>query len=226
MPRVHALPRAHGAVIHERGLRELLRRRICGLQDRRRLVRRCAEVREHRQLERLRKRVDRRGAVSQARGHHAGAADGTEHGAHFGSVWLFFKRGEVEAHRGPLEEAWRGCYAARQLVEDGAGISRANTHLRQADLTKTNFQSRRLESRGRGVHRVGGDVPEKKTAGRPRKIMKCTGRGRALQTQVERRVLIRGRRGAKRGVRRPILVTACACDAGVESGDDHFLANV
>src|SRR5262249_51911476 len=49
-------------------------------------------------------------------------------------------RAQVEAHRRALEEMRRGGDAAGQLVEDGAGVGRADAHLREADLAEANFQ--------------------------------------------------------------------------------------
>src|SRR6185436_9201175 len=84
--------------------------------------------------------VDGGGAVREAHGDHAGAAHGVDDGFHLVGAGLFVERGEIEAYRRAFKEMRRGGDAARQLIEDGAGIGRANADLREADLAKANFE--------------------------------------------------------------------------------------
>ncbi len=108
-------------------LGELLRRRVRGLQHRRRLRAGCAEIREHRQVERLRQRVDGGRAVREARRDHAGARDGAQHCAHLGGIRLLLERAtgrgtprcarrsaarrrrDPSAHRGSRPDRWCEC---------------------------------------------------------------------------------------------------------------------
>ncbi len=134
---IHALPRTDRLVVHQGRGRDILHHR-CGLHDGNRRAW-DAEVRNDRQIDFARQFLDPRAALNQPDGDHSRAPDGIDDGSQFRQFRLVRQMRKVEADRGPLEEL--GCRrgAARELVEDGAGVGRTDTHLHQPHLTKSDF---------------------------------------------------------------------------------------